>query len=144
MFKMGGLRRELPVAFWTFLIGSASLAALPLVTAGFYSKDLILFEAWSSAAGGPWLWLAGLVGALLTVRLHLPRWCSSTFFGDLQRRPAGRPGWRMNVPLVVLAVLAIVGGFVELPLDARRQAATSRMFLRVRAAGRRQSAGARD
>ena len=48
MFKMGGLRRELPVAFWTFLIGRRSLAALPLVTAGFYSKDLILLEAWSS------------------------------------------------------------------------------------------------
>ena len=46
--------------------GRRSLAALPLVTAGFYSKDLILFEAWSSVLGGPWLWLAGLVGALLT------------------------------------------------------------------------------
>ena len=72
LFKMGGLRRELPVVFWTFLIGSASLAALPVVTAGFYSKDLILFEAWSSVLGGPWLWLAGLVGALLTSALHLP------------------------------------------------------------------------
>jgi NADH-quinone oxidoreductase subunit L len=41
IFKMGGLRKQLPVTFWTFLIGAASLAALPFVTAGFYSKDLI-------------------------------------------------------------------------------------------------------
>ena len=114
MFKMGGLRRELPVAFWTFLIGSASLAALPVVTAGFYSKDLILFEAWSSVLGGPWLWLAGLVGALLT-SVYTFRMVFLTFFGDLQRRPTGRSGWRLNVPLVVLAVLAIISGFVELP-----------------------------
>src|SRR5574338_539649 len=114
MFKMGGLRRELRVVFWTFLIGSASLAAVPIVTAGFYSKDLILFDAWSSAAGGPSLWLAGLVGALLT-SLYTFRMVFLTFFGDLQQRPAGRAGWRMNLPLIVLAVLAIVAGAVELP-----------------------------
>jgi NADH-quinone oxidoreductase subunit L len=114
MFKMGGLRRELPVAFWTFLAGSASLAAVPFVTAGFYSKDLILFDAWSSVSGGAWLWLAGLVGALLT-SIYTFRMVFLTFFGPLQHRPAGRAGWRMNVPLVVLAVLALVAGFVELP-----------------------------
>ncbi|HEX5474678.1 MAG TPA: NADH-quinone oxidoreductase subunit L [Vicinamibacterales bacterium] len=114
MFEMGGLRRDLPVTFWTFLIGSASLAAVPLVTAGFYSKDLILFDTWSSAAGGPWLWLAGLVGALLT-SLYTFRMVFVTFFGERHRAPAGRAGWRMTLPLVVLAVLAIVAGFVELP-----------------------------
>jgi NADH-quinone oxidoreductase subunit L len=114
MFKMGGLRRELPIVFWTFLIGSASLSAVPLVTAGFYSKDLILFDAWSSAAGGPWLWLAGLIGALLT-SLYTFRMVFLTFFGVRQREPSGRAGWRMTLPLVVLAALAIVAGFVELP-----------------------------
>ena len=114
LFKMGGLRRELPVVFWTFLIGSASLAALPVVTAGFYSKDLILFETWSSVLGGPWLWPAGLAGALLT-SVYTFRMVFLTFFGDLQRRPTGRSTWRLNVPLVVLAVLAIISGFVELP-----------------------------
>ncbi|MDX5435765.1 MAG: NADH-quinone oxidoreductase subunit L, partial [Pontibacter sp.] len=43
MFKMGGLRHKMPVVFWTFLIGSASLAAVPLISAGFYSKDQILW-----------------------------------------------------------------------------------------------------
>ena len=114
MSQMGGLRRELPVVFWTFLIGSASLAAVPIVTAGFYSKDLILFDAWSSTAGGPWLWLAGLVGALLT-SLYTFRMVFLTFFGELQQHPTSRAGWRMNLPLIVLAVLAIVAGFVELP-----------------------------
>ena len=114
MFKMGGLRRAMPVVFWTFLIGAASLAAVPVVTAGFYSKDLILFNAWSSSAGGPWLWLAGLIGALLT-SLYTFRMVFLTFFGDLQQQPIGGAGWRMNLPLVILAVLAIVAGFVELP-----------------------------
>ena len=45
MFKMGGLRKQLPVTFWTFLVGAASLAALPLVTGGFYSKDPIIWHA---------------------------------------------------------------------------------------------------
>jgi NADH-quinone oxidoreductase subunit L len=114
IFAMGGLRRRMPVVFWTFLAGSASLAAVPLVTAGFYSKDLILFDAWSSTLGGPWLWLAGVVGALLTA-IYTFRMVFVAFFGDLQHAPAGRAGWRMQVPLVVLGVLAIIGGFVELP-----------------------------
>jgi NADH-quinone oxidoreductase subunit L len=59
MRKMGGLRKELPGTFWAFLIGAASLAALPLVTAGFYSKDLILARVWAAPTGGLWLWLAG-------------------------------------------------------------------------------------
>ena len=69
---------------------------------------------------------SGLPGssALAHGPLHLPA-VFLVFFGDLQRRPTGRSAWRLNVPLVVLAVLAIVGGFVELPLDARRQAGTS-------------------
>jgi NADH-quinone oxidoreductase subunit L len=114
LFKMGGLRRELPVAFWTFLIGAASLSALPVVTAGFYSKDLILFDTWASPRGGPWLWLAGLVGALLT-SVYAFRMVFLAFFGDRQRQPVRRAGWRMNVPLVILAALAVAGGFLELP-----------------------------
>ena len=66
IFKMGGLRKELPGVWRVFLIGGAALAGFPLVTAGFYSKDLILWEAWSSAKGSPWLWAAGTIGALLT------------------------------------------------------------------------------
>jgi NADH-quinone oxidoreductase subunit L len=114
MFKMGGLRKQLPVTFWTFLAASASLAALPLVTAGFYSKDLILWQTWSSEAGSPWLWAAGLVGALLT-SMYTFRMVFVTFFGE-PRQPVGkRPGIAMTIPLVVLAILSLAGGFIAVP-----------------------------
>jgi len=111
MFRMGGLRREMPLTFWTFLIGAASLAGLPLATAGFYSKDMILSGAWTS---GFWLWAAGMAGVLLT-SIYTFRMVFLVFFGPTRERPDKRPGARMAVPLVVLAVLSIVGGFVELP-----------------------------
>jgi NADH-quinone oxidoreductase subunit L len=114
MFEMGGLRRQLPLTFWTFLAGAASLAALPLVTAGFYSKDLILWEAWSSPQGGPWLWGAGLFGALLT-SIYTFRMVFLTFFGEARHQVSQKPGFAMQIPLVILAILSIAGGLVELP-----------------------------
>ncbi|MCA9873602.1 MAG: hypothetical protein KC441_08105, partial [Anaerolineales bacterium] len=119
MFKMGGLRRELPLTFWTFLIGAASLSALPLLTAGFYSKDKILWDVWSAPQGGPWLWAAGLFGALLT-SIYTFRMVFLTFFGEPRpfvrdHLPLTQPGWRMSLPLVVLAALSVVGGLVETP-----------------------------
>src|SRR5512143_342053 len=114
MFKMGGLKDRLPSTYWTFLIGSASLAALPLVTAGFYSKDLILWHAWTSPSGGAVLWFAGLLGAFIT-SIYTFRMVFVTFFGAPKQGVSHVPGYRMMVPLVVLAVLSIVGGFVELP-----------------------------
>ncbi|MCX5655538.1 MAG: NADH-quinone oxidoreductase subunit L [Planctomycetota bacterium] len=116
MRKMGGLRKELPGTFWAFLIGAASLAALPLVTAGFYSKDLILARAWMAPAGGLWLWLAGLAGALLTA-VYTFRMVFLVFFGPLKEKPARRPGVAIGIPLAVLAALSIVGGFIELPAN---------------------------
>ncbi len=114
MFEMGGLRRELPVTFWTFLIGAASLSALPLVTAGFYSKDLILWDAWASPLGNKWLWLAGVAGAFITA-LYSFRMVFLVFFGKRKTTVTFKPGWRMEVPLVVLAAGAVLAGFVELP-----------------------------
>ncbi len=114
MFRMGGLKDRLPAAFWTFLIGAASLSALPLVTAGFYSKDLILWQAWSSAAGSKVLWAAGLVGALLT-SLYTFRMVFVTFFGASKMDVSWRPGISTIIPLAILALLSIIGGFVELP-----------------------------
>ncbi len=114
IYKMGGLRRALPGTFWTFLIAGASLAGVPILTAGFYSKDWILAEAWTSAAGGPWLWLAGVVGALLT-SIYIFRVIFLVFFGTQQREPSIERRGRIYVPLVILAVLSIVGGLVEVP-----------------------------
>jgi NADH-quinone oxidoreductase subunit L len=114
IFKMGGLRKKMPVVFYTFLIGSASLSALPLITAGFYSKDQILWYSFSSQTGNMILWLAGITGALLTA-LYSFRMIFITFYGEAKTQPTFLPGKLMTVPLIILAVLSIVGGFVELP-----------------------------
>ena len=114
MFKMGGLKKQLPVTFWTFLIASASLAALPLITSGFYSKDMILWFAFSSEQGSPWLWAAGLFGAFITA-IYTFRMVFITFYGEAHQQISHKPGIRLKIPLVVLAFLALVAGFIEIP-----------------------------
>ncbi len=117
IFRMGGLRKELPVAFWTFLIGGCALAGLPLVTAGYFSKDLILWGAWSSRGGSPAFWAIGAVGVLLT-SLYTFRLISLVFLGEAKTAVNHRPGFRMVAPAVILAALSIVGGYVKGPLLA--------------------------
>jgi NADH-quinone oxidoreductase subunit L len=114
IFRMGGLWRRLPVAFWSFLAGAVSLAALPIVTAGFYSKDIILLAAWQSGPGGSGLWAAGFVAAFLTA-LYIFRAVFIVFFGEMHTMPTSRYGWRVVVPLAILSTLALVGGLVETP-----------------------------
>ena len=114
MFRMGGLRRRLPIAFWAMVIGAASLSALPLVTAGFYSKDLIIELSLTSPDGGIVLWLGAVAGAFLT-SLYSFRLVFLVFFGEERSVVLHRPQWPMNVPLVVLSLLATVGGLVWLP-----------------------------
>jgi NADH-quinone oxidoreductase subunit L len=119
MYLMGGLRKRMPLVFWTFLIGAASLSALPLITAGFYSKDQILWNVWSSALGGPLLWVFALLGALLTA-IYAFRMVFLTFYGKAQPlveelSPIKPPGWRIAIPLVVLAALSIGAGFINTP-----------------------------
>ena len=115
IFRMGGLRKELPVVFWTFLIAGCSLAGLPFITAGFFSKDLIIWGALSAEQGHPGLWIAGILGALLT-SLYTFRLIFRVFFGPLGTPVTKRPGYAMTVPLVILAFLSIVGGYMKEPL----------------------------
>jgi len=110
MFRMGGLRRELPLAFWTFLIGGSALAGLPLITAGAYSKDLILWDEWSSPLGAPGLWAAGVAGVFLT-SLYTFRLIFLVFFGRQGTEVTSRPGFAMQLPVWILAVLSIAAGF---------------------------------
>ena len=114
IFKMGGMRKQVPLVFWTFLAGAASLAALPLVTAGFYSKEWILSSVWSSGGGGAWLWAAGLTGAFLTA-IYTLRVVFVVFFGPERARISRGPGLEMKLPLVVLAVFSLALGFLETP-----------------------------
>lgn len=122
IFKMGGLRKRLPVVFWSFLIGSAALAALPM-TSGFFSKDQILLSAFElnvtstffTSNIGPWLWAGGLVGALLTA-IYSFRLVFIVFYGEVQTEPDKQPGWRMAGPLTLLCILSLIGGYFALPL----------------------------
>ncbi len=114
MFKMGGLRKKMPAVFWTFLIGAASLAALPLFTAGFYSKDQILWLTWAGEKGNFLFFLAALIGAFIT-SIYTFRMVFLTFFGEEKTHISHPPGKLMIIPLLVLAVLSLIGGFIELP-----------------------------
>jgi NADH-quinone oxidoreductase subunit L len=114
LFKMGGLRRAMPVTFWTFLIGAMALAALPPVTAGLASKDLILSHAWAAPHGGVWLWFGGIVGAFLTA-LYTSRLVFLAFFGEQHQQPGRRLSLGMGLPLVLLAGACLVAGFLDFP-----------------------------
>jgi NADH-quinone oxidoreductase subunit L len=78
IFRMGGLRKQIPFVFWVFTIGCLGLIAFP-GTSGFFSKDEILFEAW--AHGHPGLYYAGLFGAFLTA-VYTARMVFIVFFGE--------------------------------------------------------------
>ena len=114
LFAMGGLRRRLRWAYGAFLAGGAALAGVPLVTAGFYSKDLILHEAFLAADGFPWLWLAGLAGAALTAA-YILRLVLLAFHGPVGTDAQPRRDAALRLPLAVLGALSLVGGLVWLP-----------------------------
>ncbi|MEX2488096.1 MAG: NADH-quinone oxidoreductase subunit L [Pseudomonadales bacterium] len=116
IYKMGGLRTRLPVAFWSMLIGSAALASFPL-TAGFFSKDEILLSAWGSGGAGHWLWAGGLLGALLT-SIYSFRLVFVVFFGEARTEPSAPAGWQMAVPLIILCALSIIGGWLHIPVGS--------------------------
>lgn len=114
MFKMGGLKNKMPVIYWTFLIGAASLAALPFITAGFYSKDQILWLTWAGEKTNILFFLAALGGAFIT-SIYTFRMVFVTFFGEEKTHISHPPGKLMAIPLIVLAILSTFAGFIELP-----------------------------
>jgi NADH-quinone oxidoreductase subunit L len=116
--KMGGLRSKMPRTYWTFLFSTLAIAGIPPL-AGFVSKDEILWKAWSSPFGSPYLWLLGAIGAFLTA-FYMARLVFLTFWGEsradehTKKHIHESPG-SMTVPLIVLAGLAIVGGWIGWP-----------------------------
>jgi NADH-quinone oxidoreductase subunit L len=127
--RMGGLRRDLPVTYWTFLVAALAIAGVPFLS-GFFSKDEILYQAY--ATGHPWLWLIGTVTSFLTavymfrlvfLAFHGPR------AGPAAQAAAGHDGAAghavhahlhdapraMAVPLVLLAAGAAVAGYAGVP-----------------------------
>ncbi|HDS1755492.1 NADH-quinone oxidoreductase subunit L [Pseudomonas sp. M5] len=114
IFKMGGLWKKLPLAYASFVVGGAALAALPILTVGFYSKDEILWEAFASGNTG--LLYAGLVGAFMT-SLYTFRLIFIAFHGEAKTQAHAGHGISHWLPLGVLIVLStFVGAWIHPPL----------------------------
>ena len=114
IFKMGGLWKKLPLAYASFIVGGSALAALPLVTVGFYSKDEILWEAFASGNNG--LLYAGLLGAFMT-SIYTFRLIFIAFHGEQKTEAHAGHGIAHNLPLMVLIVLStFIGAWITPPL----------------------------
>jgi NADH-quinone oxidoreductase subunit L len=119
IMKMGGLRKYMPKTFATFAIGTAAIAGFPLLS-GFFSKDEILHAALTShmGAAGPVLWVGATLTALLTA-FYMMRLTCLTFLGaerfdHHEKHPHESPAV-MVVPLVILAGLSVLGGYIGFP-----------------------------
>jgi NADH-quinone oxidoreductase subunit L len=118
--RMGGLKSAMPITYWTFLAGAIALAGIPPF-AGFFSKDEILWEAFSAGGAGVLFWAIGLGTAFLTA-FYIFRLVFSVFHGrsrvskeaahHLHESPAV-----ITVPLVVLAILSLTAGWVGIPAE---------------------------
>jgi len=118
MRKMGGLRRSMPYTFWTFAIAVLAIAGTPL-TAGFFSKDEILWQAFSSPHGSLLLWTVGVATAGLTA-FYMFRQFFLVFFGECRADSHTQAHLHespkvMTLPLVLLAIGSIVAGWIGLP-----------------------------
>jgi NADH-quinone oxidoreductase subunit L len=123
MRRMGGLRKQIPWTFWSMTAATFAISGIPLFS-GFFSKDEILWQAYSSPFGHWALWAVGVVTAMLT-SFYMFRLWFLTFFGEFRGTEAstGERGHGhihesrrvMLVPLVILAVLSVVGGYIGVP-----------------------------
>ena len=115
IFKMGGLRKQIPFVYAVMLIGGSALAALPLFTSGFYSKDAIL---WGAQLDGQTVLLwAGIIGALMTA-IYTFRMIFIVFHGEAKIKAHKVKGITHTLPLGILAILAtFVGALIHQPLE---------------------------
>ena len=117
MMKMGGLAKKIPVTYWTMLIATLAIAGIPGF-AGFFSKDEILEAAKSGPNANLALWLLGVAGAALT-SFYMFRLVFLTFFGkrryDEHKVHVHESPKNMTVPLAILALLSIFGGWFAAP-----------------------------
>ena len=117
MFNMGGLRKKMPITFWTFLIGGLALSGFPFLTAGFWSKDEILADAFAHSS---WIVLIVLALAALLTAFYTMRQITLTFLGKPRTESAEHAvesKWTMTLPLIFLAGFAIIAGWPGIPLD---------------------------
>ncbi len=112
---MGGLRKKMPVTFWTFVAGGLALSGFPLITAGFWSKDEILSGAFNGGHLAVFITLA--LAALLTA-FYTARQITLVFLGEPRSESAAHAHESkpvMTLPLVVLAFFAVTAGWVGIP-----------------------------
>ncbi|SNT69225.1 NADH-quinone oxidoreductase subunit L [Psychrobacter sp. LV10R520-6] len=115
IFKMGGLRKKIPLVFWCYIVGGGALAAIPWVTVGFYSKEAILWETY--ATGHQVLFYMGVFGAFLTA-LYTFRMIWIVFFGEEKTKAHKLSGVSYWLPLSVLLILSTaVGALITPPLQ---------------------------
>ncbi|MGP5063422.1 NADH-quinone oxidoreductase subunit L [Psychrobacter celer] len=115
IFKMGGLRKKIPLVFWCYIVGGGALAAIPWVTVGFYSKEAILWETY--ATGHLVLFYMGVFGAFLTA-IYTFRMIWVVFFGEEKTHAHKLSGVSYWLPLTVLLVLSTaVGAWITPPLQ---------------------------
>jgi len=115
MFNMGGLRKKMPITFWTFLIGGFALSGFPVLTAGFWSKDEIFADAFGHGHMGVFITLA--IAAFLTA-FYTMRQITLTFLGEPRTNEAEHAHetpWTMTAPLVILSFFAVTFGWVGIP-----------------------------
>ncbi|MCO5141880.1 MAG: NADH-quinone oxidoreductase subunit L [Oligoflexia bacterium] len=118
MRKMGGLKEYMPITYWTFAIGTLAISGIPIFS-GFFSKDEILWQTFSSPLGGLPLYIIGLMTAGLTAT-YMGRLFFMTFHGKNRASEKVRSHLHesplvMTIPLMVLAFLAALGGFLGFP-----------------------------
>jgi NADH-quinone oxidoreductase subunit L len=118
MRKMGGLRRKIPITFWTFVPATLAIAGIPGFS-GFFSKDEILWQAYSSPHGHFLLWLVGAIAAGMTA-FYMFRLLFMTFFGQSRapeevKKHIHESPRVMTIPMAILAGLSIIGGYVGIP-----------------------------
>ncbi len=114
--KMGGLKKAMPGTHLTMLVGVLAISGIPGLS-GFFSKDEILWEAFSHYTGFSWIWLVGIITSGLT-SFYMFRLLFRTFYGKPSE--TGRPMPHespsiMIIPLILLAFLSILGGYVGIP-----------------------------
>ena len=118
MRKMGALKNKLPITYMTMLLGTFAISGIPFFS-GFFSKDEILWKAYSSPLGGPWLWGVGFLTAGLTA-FYMFRMIYLTFHGESRvdshtAEHLHESPFSMTIPLMILAALAVTGGFFGVP-----------------------------
>ena len=118
MRYMGDLKKKIPHTYITFLVATLAISGIPLFS-GFFSKDEILWEAYSLPGGSTWYWLLGLTAAILTA-FYMFRLLYMTFHGQSRVKPDVAKHLHespkvMLIPLYLLALLAFIGGYFGLP-----------------------------